>query len=378
MVDVAPAPRDAVDARPRDEREAAYTVQQTSFALRGGLVGVVVAIGLAVALTPSELLPDGQGALSSISHYYYTPARIIFAGALCAAALALLALTGTGVQSRILDLAALLAPLIALIPTPVRLAQIATFDPKCGRPDDACIPPDEFGDVRLGFQVWVWLAGIVIAVGLARAVRQAMLARRHPESFARVPALSWGTIAVALAIWAALVVTGYLVQPWFHATAHFLIAGTFFVLVSLVAWIEAIRQWRPRSTLMGDPEDRAHGSRGYAIAYAVVAVVLLADIVAAAVVIGIQKWGDAAFAPTGVFLVEAVGLGLFAVFFALQAWEHRRDGNGLEPLPPSRARLRELERREPERRGLERRGDDPGGRGPGGHGPEGVDAESVR
>lgn len=341
-VDTSRTPALEPTARLGGENAAAAT--QTYLYLRTGLVGAVIAIGLAVALTPAALLPKGQGALSSISHYYYTPAKIVFVGALCAASLALLALAGVGIQSYILDIAALLAPLIALIPTPVRLAQIEAFDPKCGRPDDACIPPGDFGDMRLGFEVWLWIAGLAIAFGIVQSVRRAVLARRHPRQPRPVPPLHWATLLVAASVWAVLLVTGFLAQPWFHASAHFLIAGAFFVLVATVVWIEAVRQWRPRSTILGDAEDKDHGSQALAIAYAIIAVALALDIAAAVVVIVRQKWFDPAFAPTGVFLVEAIGLACFAVFFALQAWEHRHDVDGWRPLPPNRAKLEHIRR----------------------------------
>ena len=83
--------------------------------LRIALVGVVVIIIAAVVIESSI---SGTW-LPSISHYYYTPARNVFVGALVAASVALLVLSGTDAEGAWLDVAATFAPLIALIPVAV-------------------------------------------------------------------------------------------------------------------------------------------------------------------------------------------------------------------------------------------------------------------
>ena len=327
------------DGGDNDDDEYSYAVKQTYLYLRLSLVGTIVAIGIAVAYALAELLSNGRDPLPSISHYYYTPARIVFVGALCAAALALLTLAGKGVQSYLLDIAALLAPLIALLPTPVELEQVATFDPKCAVPSKSCIPPADFEYVRLGFKVWLWMAGIVILIALVRAILRPVLAKRDLDSPKPVPRSYWVTLIVASVIWVILWATGNWAQTWFHSKAHFYIAGAFFLLVSIVAWIEARIQWRLPPRVKGEPVDTKHGSKGFAAVYLIIAILLGIVIVGAAIVIIIQNCVDPNFWPIGVFVVEAAGLILFAVFFALQTWHHRRDGDGWGPLPPSTKRV---------------------------------------
>lgn len=314
------------------DKEYGYTVRQTYLYLRLSLIGTIVAIGLAVVLTPKRLLPDGNGTLHSISHYYYTPARIVFVGALCAAALALLTLAGKGIQSYLLDIAALLAPLIALIPTPVKLNEVATFDPKCATPNDQCIPPDDFEYVRLGFTVWLWLAGLVILIGFVRAGVLAYRARTGSSENEKVPPLVWWTLVVASAIWVFFFWTGNWQQAWFHSNAHFTAAGTFFVIVSLVAWIEAVRQRRRRAGSQDDDTNRRKMT-GYLWTYAFIGIVLFLNTIAATVIILVQSKVNTDFAPSGVFIVEGIGLIFFAAFFAVQTFDHRKDGDGWGPLP---------------------------------------------
>jgi hypothetical protein len=299
---------------------------------------VIVAIGLAIAYTPASFLPDGQRFIRSISHYYYTPARIIFVGALCAAALALLTLAGKGVQSYLLDIAALLAPLIAIIPTPVKLGEVTSFDPQCERPNSECVPRGDFDYLRLGFTVWLWIAGIVIGIGVLRAIVETVIAVRDPD--ARVPWMLIATAAIAVGVWVFYFLNGQYRQSWFHSKAHFLSAGAFFVIVAIVIAIEAYRHWLPRSTLFGARLDKEHGSIGYAWTYTVLALLLFADLVMAAAIISAQSEDESAW-PSGVFAVEAFGLFFFAVFFGLQTWQHRADGEGWGKLPPRKKEIEE-------------------------------------
>src|SRR6187402_568929 len=78
---------------------------------------------IVVIFTSVTVVAIGQGhLLGSISAYFYTPARTAFTGALIAAAVALLALSGHRAERALLDSAGLLAPLIALVSTPIRSA----------------------------------------------------------------------------------------------------------------------------------------------------------------------------------------------------------------------------------------------------------------
>lgn len=299
-----------------DEAEGAEPLRRTYLYLRLSLVGAVAAILLAVAFTPEGYLPAGEVILRSISHYYYTPARIVFTAALCAACLALLTLSGPGVQNRLLDLAALLAPLIAVVPTrvlPDELGSAARLG-RCAAGWPAgldCIPADQLDAVALGFAVWAVLSAAVLAIAVAGGLR-----RRSGPGF-------WGTVAVGVGILVVFVVLQW--SPWTDVPAeglqlwgHVLAASGFFLLITVVAVIEAFRQ----ATGQGGPP--AHMSRRfYAVAYAVSAVTMVVAVgVAVTAVLAPGEWGDA------VFWAELVALVAFAVFWTLQTIEHSGDGAG--------------------------------------------------
>ena len=86
--------------------------------LRLSLVGLVVLLLFCVWL---ERLGGAQANrhLGSISAYYYTPARSVFVGALVAIGISLVAIVGRrGFEDTALNIAGMLAPVVAMVPTP--------------------------------------------------------------------------------------------------------------------------------------------------------------------------------------------------------------------------------------------------------------------
>ena len=311
-----------------DEAEGAEPLRRTYLYLRLSLVGVVAAILLAVVFTPDRYLPAGEGILRSISHYYYTPARIVFTAALCAASLALLTLSGPGVQNRLLDVAALLAPLIAVVPTRVLPDELGPAAGLSGCADGwpaglDCIPADQLDAVALGFGVWAVLAAAVLVIAVIGGLR-----RRSGRGF-------WATVAAGVGILVLFVVLQW--SPWsavpyegLQLWGHVLAASAFFLLITVVALIEAFRQ----ATGQGGQPARM-SRRFYAAAYAASASVLVVAVgVAVAAVLAAGDWGDA------VFWAELVALIAFAVFWTLQTVEHSGDGAGWHPVSFGRRRKR--------------------------------------
>lgn len=155
--------------------DPATTAQKTHRYLRLSLVFVVFALLTSVAIETIVLSWEpfsfGWEPLPSISHYFYTPARNVFVGALIAASLALLALSGRNRSTILLDIAALFAPLIALIPTGI--------DPEhpingltCAGIEE-CVPAPYVDDVRAGVMTYaVVVISVVIAMAAIRTKRR--------------------------------------------------------------------------------------------------------------------------------------------------------------------------------------------------------------
>ncbi|MGH3335793.1 MAG: hypothetical protein ACRDOZ_08230, partial [Nocardioides sp.] len=94
--------------------------------LRVAVVAMAVLLGTSVGI---EIVfgPRG-GILDSISAYYYTPVRGVFVGSLLAVGLGLVAIKGRkGPEDLMLNLAGMLAPLVALVPTPISVP-VAGFE----------------------------------------------------------------------------------------------------------------------------------------------------------------------------------------------------------------------------------------------------------
>jgi hypothetical protein len=258
------------------------STQRTYRYVRIGLLVVVVAIGIAVAIQ----LASGV-ALASISATYYTPGRSVFVGGLCAVALALLALSGHSLEQALLDLAAVLAPVIALVPVPASAAAAC--------PDGRCLPAAALADLDAGMLTLAILAPVVLAAIVVVAAIQRTLTR--------------GVIVTA-AIGAGLLIA--LVGWWrldaasFARSGHYTATVAFFLLIAAVAVLAALRP------CAATPRPRA----GLRVVYIAVA----AGIVAALAFLLAAVTGIAAL-PGAVLTGEAAALGLFAVFWLAQSVE---------------------------------------------------------
>ena len=111
-------------------------------ALRLGMVAAGLLLLVSVVL---ECLRIG-GIPGSISATFYSPVRSIFVATLLTVGLALVAIKGRpGWENGLLDIAGLLVPLVAFVPTPVTLASIAdgaTLRYTCPDRGQACVPPE--------------------------------------------------------------------------------------------------------------------------------------------------------------------------------------------------------------------------------------------
>ncbi len=242
------------------------SLQRTYRYLRLTLVGAVVAIFTAVAVAASDV-----GWLPSLSDYYYSPARTTFTGALLVAAAVLLALSGRGPERALLDACAVLAPLIALIPTPH-------------------IPPAALPDVTNGITTYLVITtlALIVAVTLTLTGDIPVAAVAASGSVAALVILTLG-LAWMLAPHAVL------------THGHVIATVAFFAVFGAVAILHAF----PRTTA---PPPRALRVIYTGIA-ALLGLVLIAYLTTSNVAL----------------LAESVALALFAVFWIVQSIEKWND-----------------------------------------------------
>lgn len=244
------------------------SLQRTYRALRLAVIALVVVIFTSVGLATVSV-----GWLPSISDYYFSPARTSFTGALIGVSLALLVLSGRGIERALIDAAALFAPLIALIPTTGTHCL-----PRCA-------PTAFAADAANGIVTYL----IVGAVGI---VTVAMLAGWGQVSWAA--AAPTGGLAVAVLLTLGLLWT--FVPDVVLAHGHVVATVIFFALFAAVAVVHAFR------------------ARPFRAAYITVGALLVLVLIA-----------YAAFFPRSVLIAEVAALMLFAAFWILQSIEKWND-----------------------------------------------------
>ncbi len=257
------------------------TSQRTYRYLRLTLAGAPLALLLSVALAMPE-----AGVLPTVSHYAYTPARTVFSASLVAASACLLALSGRGPQRALLDVAALLAPLIAIVPTPIAAGQVPGIVVSC---DTICIPAPYDADLDNAVATYLVIAALAVATGLVLG------ARGQVELRGAAPNLIAGVVVIA-----GVAVAWTSAPDLFAAYAHIAAAFAFFLLIAAVAVLEVVR-----------PSAAHPPSRGVRAAYIALASALLLDL------LGTFALGGVAGLPV-VFAGEVVALVLFVVFWLVQ------------------------------------------------------------
>lgn len=296
--------------RQRASMSQSTSPERTHRYLRLAIGGTVVVIFAAVlAAVPAF------GWLSAISDYFYTPARNAFVGALIAASLALLALSGRGAERTLLDAAALFAPLIALVPTVIGSGSV----PGVAVPCAPCVPPEVRADIANGVTTYaVVLAGVLVV---------ALVLRRAGQS----PGSGF-SIALGAAVLAVVVLTGVLAPEMFLSAAHVIATVVFFALIAAVAVLNAF--WR---TTTSTPP------RWLRLTYIAIAVVLVADTVFLLIATFARTDADGT-APPWILVGESLALLVFLAFWWLQTWQRWNEDDPAS-LRPTGGRLPPLGRR---------------------------------
>lgn len=263
--------------------------------LRMGMVGLVLALALAILL--ERLQVDCWQ--TSISSYYYTPARAIFVGSLIAIGVSLLVIKGSTRREDVLfNIAGILAPVVGVVPT--------SSVGECWSLEPMPLPTDEQGNLA----PWVianidnniqalLLAGIIgmVAVGLIAA-----LVYDKPLSAARSAPRDR---QIGLAVTMAVLLIGWALHRWWDAfptQAHGFAAVLMFGFLALGIGVNA---WERRDK----PEHRR-----YAALYAAISVLMVG--VGVVFLTALQGWSHM------VLVLEIIEIGLFASFWVAQTVEH--------------------------------------------------------
>ena len=260
------------------------TGQRTHRYLRLSLAGVVFALAVAVTV---ETVRTGV-LLPSISDYYYSPAGGVFSAALAATAVALLALSGRDLESVLLDVAAIFAPLIAIVPTGFRLEPV--------------VPNAVMPTVLNGVATYLVVLSAMLVLAIVLTLRGQIPWRRS---------LAIGSVALVVGVGLAVLafVPGLREQFPFAGgvNVHLVVTVCFFSVFAAIPIVNAL----PRTRDPAAPRP----SRAVRVVYLVIPVAMVIDLLLT-VIIGIRMPHTPA-----VFIGEAIALGLFAVFWAVQTVE---------------------------------------------------------
>jgi hypothetical protein len=271
-------------------------------------VSIVAAVIVLFTALIVQILRDGGVIESSISAYYYTPVRNVFVACLVSAAFLLVAIRGRpGGENTLLDLAAMLLPLVAFIPTPIK----GTPESPCTG-GEKCIPNEFIPGVEVSITA-------LLVLGLMGLIFTAWTLATEESAD---PADIWGFVA-ACAVWLVFAF-------WFGPSSewgpreyllhfgHYAAAIPMFGLIVVVALINARQSDRHLRIVIV----RTTYKRVYRLVAYGMGVVL--GVASAYWLFVIRSHPDSQHSV--VFWVEALLLALFAVFWVAQTAEFWNDG----------------------------------------------------
>jgi hypothetical protein len=204
-------------------------------------IGILGATAMLLASVSLEMI-ETKCFLTSISAYYYTAARPVFVGALLAIGLALITIKGDRKEDLALNVAGMLAPVVALVP-------IRSFD-KVGN----CLVRDPLRDAdpevleafldlsvgnNMSALLWAGVGGLVVTVVVLFKGRKtpSMLIRtlRGPRSSSEreslVDLILFASLAAVFASWFAFLRVSFIDR------AHLVSAGGMFVALAVAALV---------------------------------------------------------------------------------------------------------------------------------------------
>lgn len=254
-------------------------------------LAMIAMIGLLAASLLIEWWKTGRSCLqTSISAYYYTPAQAIFVGTLITIGACMVVLKGnTEPEDILLNVAGMLAPAVALVPTP-------------GAGSCRSVPAT-FSDPSAN------IANNMLAlfiVGAPCLVLIAVFVLRNKAEFKYLAGLT-----VAAAVFAGGIVWFFANRDGFESGAHYTAALAMFVCIILVVIVNA-QQYHRNPATASKPSGRNP--------YAVIAVAMVVLPLLLAAYKWIFGWDHA------VLWIEGVLIALFASFWISQTQELWNEG----------------------------------------------------
>lgn len=271
--------------------DARQSAVETYRYLRVAIVALAVLLAVSVV---GQVVADGRP-LGSISAYYFTPVRDVFVGVLVALGLSLVAIRGRGIEDVLLNLAGMLAPIVAFVPT------ASTGDPL----------PDHDITVRSLL--------VIGAIGVGFAALTARRLGGEQRRQAELGVISATSVVAGFAGWLSAA------PDSFHTAAHYVAAVGMFAMFVVVARLNASsasdREAAPLMAML--PADRRR------TAYRAISWSMLTTVVLAAA-LGLLQLADVVPIPFWLLWAESILLALFAAFWILQTVEYWRDGVPLD------------------------------------------------
>jgi hypothetical protein len=273
--------------------------------LRMAMIAMIVLLGASLVIEWSKT--DPRCLQTSISAYYYTPVRAIFVGALISIGVCMVVLKGnTEPEDILLNVAGILAPVVALVPTPgagrCHSVQLAVGDAAANVANNI-----------LALFVVGAPCLVLTAIFIARD------RRKHPDRWTPMYLLGLG---VSVLIFCGGLVWFVADRSGFIANAHYTAAITMFVCIVAVVLLNA-EQFRRKQRKHAVPHSPANR-------YSVIALLM---VVVPLVMFGWKKlfgWEHA------VLWIEGSLIVLFAAFWISQTQELWNEGLRQE-LPRSQA-----------------------------------------
>jgi hypothetical protein len=286
--------------------------------LRIGLVGAAVMLAAAV-LVERIPLACWQG---SVSAYYYTPARAVFVGALVAVGLSLIVIKGRDWEDVSLNIAGMLAPVVAFVPTK-NVGECWSIKPEPSPLKTQVDPlaPDVLADwVVANIENNMWALIIVGTLGLVLVY---ILASVKTGSLIEPLNVGEGDVSTKrslLVVAIVIALTAFGLWRWeaFKTQAHNFAAIGMFVAVAVASGINA---------------KRAKTGKYFRV-YASVAVLMATSALVILVVAQLNKGWDHA-----VLVLEIFEIVLFTAYWVAQTAEHWNEVVEPSPQPGAAAPL---------------------------------------